>query len=136
MFPTPSTVWSRGRRVQRAYSPIVLASGPISAIHRFGWAEMSSLETTGGSTSFGSDASATDTLSRTSWAARSMSRSSSNSTEIVDTPSDEVEVMCLIPSIAVSSFSITSVTADSTTSGLAPGSTVVTETVGKSTLGN
>jgi hypothetical protein len=36
VFPTPSTVWSRGRRVQRAYSPIARASGPMSAIQRFG----------------------------------------------------------------------------------------------------
>ncbi len=136
MLPTPSTVWSRGLSVQRAYSPIVRGSGPMSAIHRLGWAEMSSLETTGGSTSVGSEASASATLSRTSCAARSMSRPSSNSTDMFETPRAEVDVMCLIPSIEESSFSITSVTADSTTSGLAPGSTVVTDTVGKSTLGN
>jgi hypothetical protein len=94
---------------------------------------MSSLETTGGSTSSGSEASASATLSRTSCAARSTSRSSSNSTEIWETPAG-VDVTCLIPSIEESSFSMTSVTADSTTSGLAPGRIVVTET-SKSTFG-
>src|SRR5690606_23491217 len=76
------------------------------------------------------------TRSRTSAAARSGSRESSNSIVIADTCSRESEVRCLMPSIPISSSSSGSVTEASTTSGAAPGYTVVTDTIGASTSGS
>ena len=52
-----------------------------------------------------------------------------------DTPSDEVERSSSMPLIVLTASSILSVISVSTSSGAAPGSRVVTTTVGKSTLG-
>ncbi|MDW8478564.1 MAG: hypothetical protein RML12_00070 [Xanthomonadales bacterium] len=50
----------------------------------------------------------------------------------VDTPGEELDWMKSMPGIAFTADSITPVTLASTMSGLAPGSTVVTETIGNS----
>ena len=76
------------------------------------------------------------TRSRTSCVATSAFFSSRNATTTCDTPSDEVEVSVSIPLMVLTASSILSVTSLSTCSGAAPGSRVVTRTVGMSTLGN
>ncbi len=75
---------------------------PYRAIHRMGLASASRLATTGSSTSSGRSARARATRSRTSLAAASTLRSSSNSTVIWETCSRLSEVMCLTPSMAIS----------------------------------
>ena len=52
-----------------------------------------------------------------------------------ETPSDEVERSSSMPLMVLTASSILSVTSVSTCSGAAPGSRVVTTTVGKSTFG-
>ena len=52
-----------------------------------------------------------------------------------ETPSDEFERSSSMPLIVLTASSILSVTSVSTSSGAAPGSRVVTTTVGKSTFG-
>ena len=76
------------------------------------------------------------TLSRTSWAAASTPRSRLNSRVMLLNPSALELVRVRNPSTVLSSSSKMSVTADSTTCGLAPGSSVLTETIGGSTSGN
>ena len=60
----------------------------------------------------------------------------SNDTITIDTPSDDVERSSSMPLIVLTASSILSVTSVSICSGAAPGWTVVTTTVGKSTFGN
>jgi hypothetical protein len=105
-------------------------------IHNTGSSPMSSLEITGGSTSGGSCWRAPATLSRTSWAATSMSRSRSNSTTMLVEPWEVVLVSLRTPAIVFRCSSRTSVTSCSTTSGLAPSREADTVTTGKSMLGN
>ena len=76
------------------------------------------------------------TRSRTSCVATSAFFSSRKDTTTCDTPSDEVEVSVSMPLMVLTASSILSVTSLSTCSGAAPGSRVVTRTVGMSTLGN
>ncbi len=107
-----------------------------NAIHMIGRASASCLAMIGGSTSSGNRPRTREILSRTSWAATSTSRRSSNSIVMALTSSRLVEARVRIPSIVFSSSSRTSVTSVSTTSGLAPGYTVTTDTTGGSTSGN
>ena len=89
----------------------------------------------GSSTSSGRSPRVRATRSRTSLAAASRSRPSSNSMVIIETCSRLSEVTCLTPSMPFTWSSMGSVTEVSTTSGAAPGKIVVTETTGGSTLG-
>ena len=109
---------------------------PDSASHITACASESRLATTGSSISSGSRLRARATRSRTSLAAASRSRPSSNSTEICETCSRLSEVTTLTPSMPFTWSSRTSVTEVSTTSGAAPGNTVVTETIGGSIDGS
>src|SRR5499426_2876722 len=76
------------------------------------------------------------TLSRTSCAATSVFFSSTNATITCEMPSDEIERSSSMPLIVLTASSILSVISVSICSGAAPGCTVVTTTVGKSTFGN
>ena len=96
---------------------------------------MSNFSTIGSSMSSGRKRRASATLARTSWAATSMSLSSSNSTVTIENPSMLAEVSWRIPPIVLICSSITSVTSWSMTSGLAPTRTVWTVTIGNSTSG-
>src|SRR5262252_4754717 len=84
---------------------------------------------------FGSSCIAPLTLSRTSCAATSGSFSSRKLIITCETPSDEIERSSSMPLIVLTASSILSLTSVSICSGAAPGCTVVTTTVGKSTLG-
>ena len=77
--------------------------------------------TSGGSASSGSAPSTRDTRSRTSLAALSISRDSSNSTLILERPSRLLERMVLIPSMPAMASSIGCVILVSTTAAEAPG---------------
>ncbi len=101
-----------------------------------GNASASCFAITGSSTSSGSLPRTRETLSRTSCAAASISRSSVNSSVIVETCSWLALVIERSPSRLESSSSRTSVTEDSTTCGFAPGRIAVTETIGGSASGN
>jgi hypothetical protein len=101
-----------------------------------GKASASCFAITGSSTSSGRKPRMRDTLSRTSCAASSIPRSSVNSSVMVLICSWLALVIVRSPSRLDSSSSSTSVTADSTTCGLAPGSNTVTETIGGSASGN
>jgi hypothetical protein len=72
----------------------------------------------------------------TSCVAPSMSRLRSNCSEIWLTPNEEVDCIDDIDGICPSWRSSGAVISDAITSGLAPGSCVVTCTVGKSTCGS
>jgi hypothetical protein len=72
----------------------------------------------------------------TSWVAPSMSRLRSNCREIWLTPNELVEVIEDSDGICPSWRSSGAVISEAITSGLAPGSCVVTWTVGKSTCGS
>ena len=100
-----------------------------------GAASTSNFSMTGGSVPCGSWARIVATFSRTSCAADSMSRSRMNETKIWLCPSIVVERSSSIPLIVLTTSSIRLVTWLSTSSGLAPGSRVVTVTVGMSTFG-
>src|SRR4029079_11757709 len=101
-----------------------------------GNASASCFAITGSSTSSGRRPRTRDTLSLTSCAAASISRSRLNSRVIVLTCSWLALVIARNPSTLDSSSSRTSVTADSTTCGLAPGRRTVTDTIGGSASGN
>ena len=72
----------------------------------------------------------------TSWVAPSMSRLRSNCSDTWLTPNELVEVIVVSDGICPSWRSSGAVISDAITSGLAPGSCVVTCTVGKSTCGS
>jgi hypothetical protein len=97
---------------------------------------MSSFWTMGGSASSGRYPTAPETLSRTSWAAMSMSRSREKVIVIWEYPCPELEVSTLMPSMVLTCCSMTSVMSDSTTSGDAPGRMVITVTMGTSMDGS
>ena len=80
----------------------------------------SALTISGGSTSSGRLSSTRDTRSRTSFAAASMSRDSTNSTVMRDRPSDEDELTVSMPSTPLIASSMTCVTRVSTTLAAAP----------------
>jgi len=90
----------------------------------------------GSSISVGSFALITEIFSRTSWIARSMSRSNTNSTVTTDEPSVLVELIVFTPLIVFTDSSILSVTSISIISELAPFNRVVIFTIGRSTFGN
>ncbi|OPY01915.1 MAG: hypothetical protein A4E61_01497 [Syntrophorhabdus sp. PtaB.Bin184] len=100
-----------------------------------GVASGSTFSTTGSSMSLGSLDRITDIFSLTSCTARSMSFSSTNSTVIFDAPSVLDDVIVLIPLMVLTDSSILSVTSMSMISGLAPLSSVLMLTMGRSTLG-
>ena len=135
--PTPLT---RSRRSFTTSLANVVSSfagrSPDSARARIGEESGSSFSMTGSSRSAGSRRRTADTLSRTSCAATSTSRSSSNSTTTMLTPSVLVERSVLTPLIVLIASSRCSVTSVSTVSGSAPGRIDVTVTIGKSTFGN
>src|SRR5262245_35770968 len=100
-----------------------------------GAASTSNFSITGGSVPSGSWARTVATFSRTSCAAASISRSRMNETKIWLCPSIVVERSSSIPLMVLTASSIRFVTWLSASSGLAPGSRVVTVTVGMSTFG-
>jgi len=93
------------------------------------------LATTGISASSGSRRRTWFTLACTSLKATSTSLSRSKVTLMTDTPGLEKDCTCWMPGMPLISLSSTEVTLVSTISGLAPGSAVVTETMGNSTRG-
>src|SRR5688572_15226757 len=95
----------------------------------------SNFSTVGCSMLRGRSGSTRFTRSRTSCDATSTSFSSRNETMTVETPSDDVERSSSMPLIVLTASSILSEISVSTSSGAAPGSRVVTTTVGKSTFG-
>jgi hypothetical protein len=126
------------RRTTRSASSLISwrSAEPWSARSKIGLEPGSILLTTGASTPRGSRGCTRFTLSRTSCAAASTVRDSSNWITTSEIPSLEVERSSLIPPIVLSDASILSVISLSTSSGAAPGSRVVTTTMGKSTFGN
>ncbi len=100
----------------------------LMTIFSTGDASVASFSTTGVRASRGSCPSTVLTLSRTSCAATSGSFSSTKPIVMIDTPSAEVEFSSSMPEIVFTASSSTLVTCDSTSSGDAPGSTVVIET--------
>src|SRR5687767_11107696 len=96
----------------------------------------SNFSTVGCSMLRGRSGSTRFTRSRTSCDATSTFFSSRNEMMTVETPSDDVERSSSIPLIVLTASSILSEISVSTSSGAAPGSLVVTTTVGKSTFGN
>ena len=76
------------------------------------------------------------TFSRTSCIAMGDCTDSSNSATTIERPSSERDVKVLSPAIALTDSSILRLISVSTVSGEAPGYSVVTTTIGKSTLGN
>ena len=135
-WPTPFTDSICRRRTLSANSVVSRSVRlPESAMDRMGVASGSSFSTMGWSMSRGSSARTRFTLSRTSCAAMSTFFSRMNVTKICDTPSDEMDWRSSMPAIVLIDSSILSVTSVSTSSGAAPGSRVMTATVGKSTRG-
>ena len=136
--PTPGSVWIRSLTSWSATSltSVSATSGFRSVSQMMGRASGSVFWTSGSSTSSGSSPRARLTTVRTSWRAKSTLRESSNSavTTLVCSPLTDVRV--LIPSIVLICSSRTSVTSVSTTSGAAPGRTVVTLTMGYSMSGS
>ncbi len=108
---------------------------PETTRARTGAASKSNFSITGASVPCGNWARIVATFSRTSCAAPSMSRSRMNETKTWLWPSIVVERSSSIPLIVLTTSSIRLVTWLSTSSGLAPGSRVVTVTVGMSTFG-
>jgi hypothetical protein len=100
-----------------------------------GVASGSTLAIRGSSMSTGSLFRIRATFSRTSWTARSMSRSRINSTVTRESPSVLLDVIVFTPLIVLTAPSILSVMSTSITSGLAPFKCVEIVTIGKSTLG-
>jgi hypothetical protein len=75
------------------------------------------------------------TLSRTSCAALSTSRSRPKVATTTEVPLDEIERSSVMPSTVFTASSISSEISDSTSSGAPPGSVVRTLIVGRSTAG-
>ena len=105
------------------------------ATNNTGAASGSSLLTTGGSVPSGRSGSTVATWSRTSCAATSTFLSSMNVMKTCETPSVEIERSSSMPLMVLTASSILSVSSVSTSSGAAPGSVVMTETIGRSTFG-
>ncbi len=101
-----------------------------------GLASGSTFSMIGSSISTGSRPLMIEIFSLTSWTARSISLSSTNSTRTLEMPSVLVEITDLTPFIVFTVSSILSVTSMSIISGLAPLRVVVILTMGKSTFGN
>src|ERR1700690_791019 len=100
-----------------------------------GAASGSSLPMTGGFVPSGRSGSTRLTWSRTSCAAMLTSLSSVNVTKNRETPSVDTDRSSSMPPSVLTASSILSVSSDSTSSGAAPGSTVMIEMMGKSPLG-
>ena len=79
----------------------------------------------------GSSRRTADTRSRTSWAAMSTSRFSSNVATTSDAPRPEIERSSAMPSTVLTASSIRCEICDSISSGEAPGRPVRTRTVGQ-----
>jgi hypothetical protein len=97
-----------------------------------GWALVSTLATTGGSTSLGRRRSTWLTLACTSLKATSTFFSRPKVMLTTETPGDEVDWMCSMPGTLLTAVSMRLVMLASTMSGLAPFSAVVIETTGNS----
>jgi hypothetical protein len=120
--PTPGRRCRRSLRMRSANS---VSSSSLwrsleSASQKIGWAFVSTLAMIGSSASPGRLPRMRETRSRTSFAASSTFRFSSNSTVMTDPCSWLEEVSVLIPSMVESCSSRTSVISVSTTLGLAP----------------
>ena len=135
-WPTPSEL-SRRRRSTRSANSVMSRTGlsAVTATVITGAAEKSSFSTVGCSTVRGSCGRTRLTRSRTSCAAMSAFFSSLNDTTTCEMPSEDVEVRVSMPLMVLTDSSTLSVTSVSICSGAAPGSRVVTEMVGMSTLG-
>src|SRR5262245_47849104 len=135
-WPTPLTLSSCRRSVLSAYS-VMSRTGFFAetASVRTGAESGSNFSTVGCWIVFGRSGSTRLTRSRTSWAAMSASFSSRNEMMTCETPSDEFDRSSSMPLMVLTPSSILSVISVSTSSGAAPGSRVVTTTVGKSTFG-
>ncbi len=107
-----------------------------SAMRSTGLADGSTRVTTGASMPLGRSGRTPLTLSRTSCAATSVFLSSLKEMTTWEMPSADVEFRSSMPEMVLTAPSILSVTSLSTSSGAAPGSVVVTTTMGISTLGN
>jgi hypothetical protein len=90
---------------------------------------------TGSSMSPGRSPRTRVTASRTSFTARSRSLPNWNSTEVDDTPSETVDMMCDTSPTVDTAFSITRVTCVSSSAGAAPTWLTLTVTTGMSTSG-
>ncbi len=90
------------------------------------------LATTGVSASLGRLRRIWLTLACTSLKATSTFLFRSKVIATIDTPGDEVELMCWMPGVLLTAVSMILVMLESTTSGLAPFSVVVMETMGNS----
>src|SRR5579884_2179472 len=135
--PTPETVCSGSWIWCLAISVTSRTSRlPEITMVMIGEASRSNLLTTGGSMPCGKFLTMADTLSRTSWAATSPFFSNKNWTITVLTPSRVVERSSSMPETELTASSIGLVTVVSSSSALAPGRLAVTDTTGKSTLGN
>jgi hypothetical protein len=108
---------------------------PESAMVTTGAWSLSNLAMMGGRISRGRLRSAMATLSRTSWAAASMLRLRLKVTMTIELPAPEIERSSLMPWMALSCSSSFCETWVSTSSVEAPGSSVRTLTVGRSTEG-
>ena len=109
---------------------------PCSASHMTGDAPTSTLSTTGGSASSGNWRSTWLTLACVSENATSMSFDRLKVSTTEETPGEERDWMKSMPGTLLTAVSTMFVMLESTTSGLAPGSTVVIEITGNSMRGN
>src|SRR5438132_7761676 len=107
----------------------------LSARLSTGAASGSILSTRGCWIVFGNSGRTPFTLSRTSCAATSVSFSRTKLMMTCEIPSDDADRSSSMPLIVLTASSILSVISVSICSGAAPGCTVVTSTVGKSTFG-
>ncbi len=135
--PTPGRRCSRSLSRRSATSEIssVEWRSLVRASHITGWALMSTLATMGSSASRGSTPRTRETRSRTSLAASSTSRCSSNSIVMTEPCSRLLEVIVFTDSSVENCSSSTSVISVSTTLELAPRYSVVTDTIGGSVSG-
>ena len=119
--PTPGTVWTRGTTMRSSISTISSRENRVELndMENTGLESGSALLTRGGSISAGSFTRLT--RSRMSFAASSILRPRLNSIVTVERCSEEFERTSRMPSMAATSFSIGSVTFDSTTCAEAPG---------------
>jgi len=109
--------------------------GPVITSVATGMASVSNLVMTGGSVPSGRRFRMALTLSRTSWMASALGRSSTNCTVTEDTPSRLTLRSSSMPEQVLTASSMGLVIWASISSGLAPRRIVLTVTVGRSTLG-
>ena len=135
--PTPETFSSAWRISWSAYS-VTSRMGRVDCKARksTGAASGSSLLISGLLVPSGRSLRIAETCSRTSCAATLTSLSSLKLTTTCETPSVEIERSSSMPLMVLIASSILSESSVATSSGAAPGSSVMTLTTGRSTLGN